>query len=268
MKKSTVILASVLTAGVLFVPAAFYSMAASAGTGETSARKTALEHAGVAESQVAFIRTESDYENGRLVYEVEFYTTDYKEYDYEIEAESGKILSWDSESEYYDAAEAQKQGRYLNGSLSTQTEPGKVSMEEARQTALDFAGVREDQAVFLKEKTGYEDGRQVYEIEFRTDGYVKYEFEIDTESGEIAGYDFEDNSGRGTQEQGELLETAEVQKIAAARAGLEPSDVRFLEMELEKDDGCSVYEGEFVCDSGKYEFEIDGTTGKIVKWEK
>ena len=43
---------------------------------------------------VTFIRAELDYEDGRWVYDVEFYT-DNKEYDFEIDATTGKVLDVD-----------------------------------------------------------------------------------------------------------------------------------------------------------------------------
>ena len=69
--------------------------------GEEAARKAALDHAGLAESEVTFIRSHLDWDDGRQVYDVEFYTSDYTEYDYEIDAATGEILSYDFDAEYY-----------------------------------------------------------------------------------------------------------------------------------------------------------------------
>ena len=48
------------------------------------AKQKALAHAGLQSSQVSFVRAHLDWENGRQVYDVEFYTKDYREYDYEL----------------------------------------------------------------------------------------------------------------------------------------------------------------------------------------
>lgn len=56
----------------------------------------ALKDAGVTESQVTRLRTELDYDRGRAEYEVDFHV-DQWEYDYEIDAETGKILSSDKD---------------------------------------------------------------------------------------------------------------------------------------------------------------------------
>lgn len=60
------------------------------------AEKIALEHAGFTADQVQRLRTELDYDRDRAEYEVDF-RVDRWEYDYEIDAETGKILSFDKD---------------------------------------------------------------------------------------------------------------------------------------------------------------------------
>ncbi len=62
--------------------------------GEAEAKAIAYRHAGVAEENVQFVRTSMDMERRRVVYEVEFYSGSV-EYDYEIDAVSGRILEMD-----------------------------------------------------------------------------------------------------------------------------------------------------------------------------
>ena len=68
---------------------------------EEQAREVALADAGLTADQVTFVRSRLDYEHGRQVYDVEFYATDYTEYDYEIDASTGEILSYDYDAEGY-----------------------------------------------------------------------------------------------------------------------------------------------------------------------
>ena len=58
------------------------------------AKEIALAHAGFTAPQVRFTVTKPDWENGRQVYEIEFYV-DRTEYEYEIDALSGKVLSFE-----------------------------------------------------------------------------------------------------------------------------------------------------------------------------
>ena len=68
------------------------------------AKETALKHAGLKADAVTFVKAEQDYENGKLVYEVEFVTNDggkVVEYDYEIDAATGTVVSYDYDAENY-----------------------------------------------------------------------------------------------------------------------------------------------------------------------
>lgn len=63
---------------------------------EEKAKSIALEHAGFKESEVKFLHVELDYDDGVLRYEVDFRQGNY-EYDYDIDANTGKILSYDKD---------------------------------------------------------------------------------------------------------------------------------------------------------------------------
>ena len=65
---------------------------------EADAKKIALDKAGLTESDVIFQRTEKDYENGILVYEIEF-RQGRTEYTAEISVSDGKIISWEVDTE-------------------------------------------------------------------------------------------------------------------------------------------------------------------------
>lgn len=67
-----------------------------AGISGDKAKEIALKHAGLTSSQVSFKRTELDYDDGIRKYEVEFYYNN-KEYSYEIDANTGNILSYEQD---------------------------------------------------------------------------------------------------------------------------------------------------------------------------
>ena len=64
--------------------------------GADKAKSIALSDAGVKAATATFTTAKLDRDDGRYVYEIDFYTTD-TEYDYEIDATTGKILERDSE---------------------------------------------------------------------------------------------------------------------------------------------------------------------------
>ena len=67
---------------------------------------------------------------------------------------------------------------------------GPLSMEQAKQAALDFAGVNASEAVFTKAFKGYDDGREVYEIEFYANN-TEYDMDIDVFTGRITDFSSE-----------------------------------------------------------------------------
>ena len=95
---------SVVTENVTDKPAPQAEKPVSSPSAQTTiskenAKEIALKHAGLAEKDVRFLKAELDRERNGLVYEVEFDSGKY-EYDYEIDAETGKILK--SEKEFID----------------------------------------------------------------------------------------------------------------------------------------------------------------------
>ena len=64
--------------------------------GQEKAFDIALAHAGFTRAQVVGLWAKQDYENGVLVYEVEFYVGA-TEYEYDINAATGEIVKWDKD---------------------------------------------------------------------------------------------------------------------------------------------------------------------------
>ena len=150
------------------------SSTASASTtdiGEAKARSVALSHAGISESSTSYIYAKKDWDDGRWVYDVEFWA-DGKEYDYEILASDGTILSYDYDAEYQ-----------WSGSSSTSGDT--ISTEKVKSIVTDRAGVS---GTFRELKLERDDGRTVYEGEMRS-GRTDYEFTIDAYTGAVLEWD-------------------------------------------------------------------------------
>ncbi|MDY3025819.1 MAG: PepSY domain-containing protein [Candidatus Faecivicinus sp.] len=138
------------------------------------ARSIALADAGLSASDVTFTKSKLDREDGVLVYEIEFVTSS-AEYEYEINAASGKIVEKKVESH-----------KTAQGNQSSSS--AYIGVDQAKRIALKHAGLSD--ATFTKAKLENDDGNRVYEIEFRKDG-VEYEYEIDAVTGSILEYDVE-----------------------------------------------------------------------------
>ena len=81
--------------------AATQADAAAEGISEQEAKEIALNHAGFKESDVEFTKVNKEMDDGVWQYEIEFVAGE-MEYDYDINAETGDVMSFDSESVYDD----------------------------------------------------------------------------------------------------------------------------------------------------------------------
>ena len=60
----------------------------------------------------------------------------------------------------------------------------KFTLDQAKKAALNYAGVKASEATFTKAYKDWEDGREVYEIEFYS-GNTEYDMDIDVNNGRI-----------------------------------------------------------------------------------
>jgi len=140
--------------------------------GAEKAKEIALQHAGVSASNAVFVKAERERDDGRLTYDVDFYAGN-KEYDYEILASDGTILSYDADIEGYRIP-----------SSTSSSSSGYISVERAKEIALQHAGLSSSGVNFDKAEFDHDDGRAEYEIEFHHN-FREYEYTIDAASGTI-----------------------------------------------------------------------------------
>ena len=240
------------------------SSAANAFISEADAKKTAFDHAGVAEADVTGLRVKLDYDDGRQVYDVEFYSGN-QEYDYEINAVDGTILSYDNEVDY---REGQAQS-------SSQTDSAAISEDEAKQAAFDHAGVSEADVTGLRIRLDYDDGRQVYDVEFYS-GSKEYDYEISASDGSVLSFDQEMDEWAAAQNaagtQNTTGQAASITETDARALALEQvpgaTDENIVKFAQDYDDGRTVYEIEIIYNRAEYDIEIDASTGTILKMEQ
>lgn len=145
-----------------------------AGITLEQAKQIALQHAKL--SDATFVKTGVDMDHGVQKYEIEFYAGN-TEYDYEIDASTGAILSFDSDIEHYTPPQG-----------NTGAASGDIGSARAQEIALQHAKLDASNVVGLRVKKDYDDGVSVYEVEFYYNN-VEYQYEIHAANGSVLSYE-------------------------------------------------------------------------------
>lgn len=151
----------------------------SASITEEQAKEIAASHAGVAVADLTFHSVSLEEDDGRRVYDVEFYSGS-TEYDYEIDAATGDILSYDNDVENFSIPQQQSTQGTATGSY--------IGDDAAKAAALQRAGLTADQVRWEKCELDEDDGRFSYELEFSS-GQHEYECEVEAFTGEILNFE-------------------------------------------------------------------------------
>ena len=169
----------------------------SAYIGVEAAKSAAFAHAGLDTSQVTMGEVDFDYEDGRMVYELEFYASG-AEYEYDIDASTGAVVKFSQEGgrtqTSSSAGSGGASGNVSSGAGSGTAQSGAggtatdIGREDALAAALNHAGVSRDQVYDLEVQRDRDDGRLEYEIEFKTGGW-EYEYTISAADGTILDYE-------------------------------------------------------------------------------
>ena len=148
----------------------------SASITEEQAKEIAANHAGVAVADLTFHSVSLEEDDGRAVYDVEFYSGS-TEYDYEIDAATGDILSYDNDVENFSIP--QQQGT-ATGSY--------IGEDAAKAAALQRGRAHRGSGPLGKVRAGRGRRPLLYELEFSS-GQHEYECEVEAFTGEILNFE-------------------------------------------------------------------------------
>lgn len=293
---SSIIIAIIAIIGIL----TSYTVRAVAQNNSVSAdeaKAAAIKDAGLDENDVTFSKADFDKEYGEYVYEVEVYA-DGKEYDYIIRASDGTVITKDVDVDDDSVANTTKKTTAKATEAATTASSGSsITLAQAKNVALNDAGVKAANATFTKAKTSTDDGVTEYEIEFIAGNY-EYEYEINAKTGAITDKDRDrvssakatnattkattyddddddDDTTRATTKanttkaaSSNYIGVSKAKSIALNKAGVSSSNARFTTAKLDNDDGVAVYEIEFTSGNYEYDFEINAKTGAIIEWDR
>ncbi len=141
----------------------------------------------------------------------------------------------------------------------------RITEEEAKQAALQHAGVSAADATFTEVKLdGYDTLH--YEIDFYS-GNTEFDYKIDATTKAVIEYERKTKGGTAapTPSGGSSAQITEARarEIALERA----PGATVTKCKLDRDDGRTIYEIELRNGRTEYECEIDAATGTVLKWE-
>lgn len=247
------------------------------------AQEAALKAADIEAADADISATTLSEVAGVACYKVEFTSGEYA-YAYTINAQTGAVMEMSSQEQNAQAsgtqtevadstvpATAQTSGSAPAPAQTSAAAPaqnaagtGTVDEAAAQKIALEHAGVKAADATITKSKLDYEDGRQVYDIEWYAGG-AKYDYEIATDTGEIISSAYEEKT-MGADSRNVTVSEADAKKTALDRVS-GATDKDLYEWKLDYDDGRPEYEGKIIYGGTEYEFTIDASTGSVMEWD-
>ncbi len=247
------------------------------------AQEAALKAADIEAADADISATTLSEVAGVACYKVEFTSGEYA-YAYTINAQTGAVMEMSSQEQNAQTSGTQTETAdpaasapaQTSGSASAQaqtsaaapaqnaTGTGTVDEAAAQKIALEHAGVKAADATITKSKLDYEDGRQVYDIEWYAGG-AKYDYEIAADTGEIISSAYEEKT-MGADSRNVTVSEADAKKTALDRVS-GATDKNLYEWKLDYEDGHPEYEGKIIYGGTEYEFTIDAATGSVMEWD-
>ena len=237
------------------------------------AQEAALKAADIEAADADISATTLSEVAGVACYKVEFTSGEYA-YAYTINAETGAVMEMSSQEQNAQASGTQTEVADSTAPAPAQTSAaapaqnatgtGTVDEAAAQKIALEHAGVKAADATITKSKLDYEDGRQVYDIEWYAGG-AKYDYEIAADTGEIISSAYEEKT-MGADSKNVTVSEADAKKTALDRVS-GATDKNLYEWKLDYDDGRPEYEGKIIYGGTEYEFTIDAATGSVMEWD-
>ena len=229
------------------------------------AQEAALKAADIVAADADISATTLSEVAGVACYKVEFTSGEYA-YSYTINAQTGAVMEMSSQEQNAQTSGTQTETADPAAPAPAQNATGTGTVDEAaaQKIALEHAGVKAADATITKSKLDYEDGRQVYDIEWYAGG-AKYDYEIATDTGEIISSAYEEKT-MGADSRNVTVSEADAKKTALDRVS-GATDKDLYEWKLDYDDGRPEYEGKIIYGGTEYEFTIDAATGSVMEWD-
>lgn len=150
-----------------------------------------------------------------------------------------------------------------------------IGQDAALQAACDHAGIATSDVQGLSTEFGWSPMGMVYELDFCSGG-TEYEYKINATDGSVVKNEQEpcdhtwhtSSGNNGTQGTTAFIGESAAITAALTHAKVDQSAAQSLTVKLDEDDGVTYYEIEFCSAGVEYDYEINATTGDVVKFEQ
>lgn len=153
-----------------------------------------------------------------------------------------------------------------------------INLDQAKSVAMEDAQTLVNNVDFSKAKLDRDNGRLVYEVDFKV-GKSKYEYKIDAKTKRVVSKEVKEERVEPTppatkpaptptpNAKPALIGEVKAKEIALKDANLKETDITRFQWKLDYEKGIQVYEIEFYHGLTEYDYDINATTGAIVKKE-
>ena len=156
--------------------------------GMDAARTAAEQYAGTTAVDSVTAEVDPELDEFPAHYEVELHTQ-WGEFEYLVDAYTGKVLS--GQKDLLTVVSASNEMAKPSGQKPAPSEAAQsIGYAKAKSIALNHAGVSESKAYDMDVELDDEDGKLVYEIEFKS-GNMEYDYEINAATGAILKHEAE-----------------------------------------------------------------------------
>ena len=150
--------------------------------GRDAAAYAAEQYAGTTALDSVTAEVDPELDESPAHYEVEL-QTQWGEFEYLVDAYTGKVLS--GQKDLLTTVSTQNEAAKPSGQKSAPSGAAQdIGYAKAKSIALNHAGVSESKAYDMDIELDEEDGKLVYEVEFKSGG-MEYDYEIDAATGTI-----------------------------------------------------------------------------------
>lgn len=160
------------------------------------AMSTALEKAAPAdEENVHYYKTGMEYDDGRIFYEVGLLIPGEAKHSYKFDATTGDMFQeetepWEADDDReYDGLLKRAAEQAAAYAASAVPDAAQFTEESAKAAALKDAGFAESEVTLIKCGKDFDDGVEIFEVDFIGPDGMEYDYDISTADGSILGKD-------------------------------------------------------------------------------